>query len=100
MRVLMTIAVVPVAVSAAISADATPLWQLILRHQMMADQRCHVANLSDILERQIGERITLMAKVHCNDGRQFHAEWNLEERRFRVHPEGASPAVAAPTKRG
>jgi hypothetical protein len=68
------------------SAAATPLWQLILRHQMMVEQRCRTDHLEEIMEHRDGDGVRLTTKVLCDDGRVFYAEWNLKERRFDIRP--------------
>ena len=59
-------------------APATPLlaqssWEEDLAAEIQIMEDCTVAFLSQIVERQVGGRSLIMAKVHCEDGRAFDA---------------------------
>ncbi|HEX7007432.1 MAG TPA: hypothetical protein VF274_09845 [Alphaproteobacteria bacterium] len=66
------------------SAGAEADWELTLRKQMEDEHRCKTDYLSHIVERQIGDRFLLSAKVHCKDKRTFDANWDQQARRFEI----------------
>lgn len=78
------ILVATLAVVAAPAALAEAEWQLTLRKQMADEFGCKTDYLSHIVERQIGQRFLVSAKVHCEDKRTFDANWDEAKRRFTV----------------
>lgn len=48
-------------------------WQDQLREEIAIVEECEVQLLSQVVERKIGDRQVVMAKVHCADGRAFDA---------------------------
>jgi hypothetical protein len=72
------------ALLAAPSAFAEAEWQLTLRKQMEDEFRCKTDYLSHIVERQIGARFLISAKVHCEDKRAFDANWDEPKQRFAI----------------
>jgi hypothetical protein len=66
---------------------ATPAladWQADLRKQMAAQEGCKVDYYSHVTERQIGNRMLISAKVHCEDKRAFDADWDDQKKTFKV----------------
>jgi len=77
----------PIALSVFAVLAATPAladWQADLRRQMATQEACNVDYFSHVTERQIGNRVLISAKVHCEDKRTFDADWDDQKRQFKV----------------
>ena len=66
------------------AAPAFADWQADLRKQMAADEGCKVDYYSHVTERQIGNRMLITAKVHCEDKRTFDADWDDQKKLFKI----------------
>ena len=55
------------------ASPALAAWQDELTQQVLRDESCKVAFLSQVVERTIDGRRVIMAKVHCEDKRTFDA---------------------------
>jgi hypothetical protein len=61
------------ALSCLSAMPALAAWEDELTEQVLYDESCKVAFLSQVVERTIDGRRTIMAKVHCEDKRAFDA---------------------------
>ena len=59
-------------------------WKSELTRQMRDDFGCKVEYMSHIIERKIGDKILISAKVHCEDKRAFDATRDRPLQRFMV----------------
>ena len=83
MRLTVLIAALSISFAGA-SIGAESEWQLALRKQMEDEHQCKTDYLSHVVERQIGDRFLISAKVHCEDQRTFDANWDQQARRFEI----------------
>src|SRR5215470_17613507 len=98
MRLFMMANVIAATILSAVSANATPLWQLVLVKQVRSERQCRTHYISNILERQVGSEIHLSARVRCDDGQIFDADWNLQKRRFMLRPNTSTSTATLPTE--
>ena len=59
-------------------------WKAELTRQMREDFGCKVEYMSHIVERKIGDKVLVSAKVHCEDKRAFDATRDKPLQRFSV----------------
>ena len=55
-------------------AVAQATWQDDLSYEIALVYDCEIAFLSHVVERDVGEKQVVMAKVHCTDQRSFDAQ--------------------------
>ena len=67
-----------------VAAPAFADWQADLRKQMESQEACKVDYYSHVTERQIGNRMLITAKVHCEDKRTFDADWDDQKKLFKI----------------
>ena len=64
----------PLAIGGVTSVHAQADWQQDLAAEILILEDCEVGFLTQVIERTVGGREVVMAKVHCLDGRTFDAE--------------------------
>jgi hypothetical protein len=69
----LSITLVAVTLSCLAASPALAAWEDELTEQVLYDEACKVAFLSQVVERTIDGRRSIMAKVHCEDKRTFDA---------------------------
>jgi len=78
-------AVLAILAALCLAAPAVAGWEEELTRQMMEDENCEVAFITNVVERQEPDgRTSVMAHVQCFDKRAFDVARDGELRRFKI----------------
>jgi hypothetical protein len=72
-RVLAVATLAALGLLVAATAWAQAAWQAELADEILIMEDCEVSFLTQVIERTVGDREVILAKVHCADGRTFDA---------------------------
>lgn len=73
MRQLVSVLMLAAVIMGVTGARAQSGWEDELEIEIDQAEQCHVAYLSHVVERDVGGKKLVMAKVHCDDQRVFDA---------------------------
>ncbi len=61
-------------------------WAPELTAQILEEEDCEVAFLTEVLERVVEEKLIVLAKVHCADKRSFDVSRHSDREPFDIRP--------------